>query len=64
MQWRWNGLGPPFHKMGRRVIYKLREIETFENQRVQCNTAQINEATLAKLRLANASDKEEATMIP
>ena len=65
IQWRWNGLGPPFHKMGRKVIYKLKEIEVFEDQRIQYNTTQVNEATLAKIRLeCDVSDKEEGSDDP
>ena len=32
-QWRWNGKGPPFFKIGGRALYRLEEIEDFENAR-------------------------------
>ncbi len=29
--WRWQGIGPHFIKIGRRVLYRLQDIEAFEN---------------------------------
>ena len=37
-RWRWKGEGPPFIKMGGRVVYRLEDIEAFE-------AAQIREST-------------------
>lgn len=39
-QWRWNGRGPRYLKLGRRVMYRLQDIEKFEEQKVRCNTSQ------------------------
>jgi hypothetical protein len=38
-RWRWTGEGPPFLKVGRRVCYRIGDIEAFEAQRVQTATA-------------------------
>lgn len=35
--WRWEGIGPSYIKLGRRVVYSLVDIEAFE--RAQRNTA-------------------------
>jgi hypothetical protein len=40
-QWRWNGCGPKFFKVGRRISYKLQDIKAFEEERSYENTSQI-----------------------
>lgn len=40
--WRWNGRGPIFLKIGRRVLYRLEDIEQFEKAKVRQNTSQNN----------------------
>lgn len=40
-QWRWNGYGPKFLKVGRQITYKLQDVELFEEQRTYENTSQI-----------------------
>ena len=37
-QWRWQGRGPRYLKIGGRVVYRLSDIETFESARVHTNT--------------------------
>lgn len=32
-RWRWLGTGPRYHKIGGRVVYRLSDIEEFENSR-------------------------------
>lgn len=32
-QWRWNGKGPPYFKIGGRALYRLEQIEDFEKAR-------------------------------
>lgn len=32
-RWRWLGTGPRYHKIGGRVVYRLSDIEEFENGR-------------------------------
>lgn len=32
-RWRWLGNGPRYHKIGGRVVYRLSDIEEFENGR-------------------------------
>ena len=39
-QWRWNGRGPQYLKLGRRVMYRLEDIEAFEEQQVRRDTSQ------------------------
>jgi hypothetical protein len=39
-QWRWNGKGPVYMKIGRTVLYRLQDIEHFELQKVRQNTTQ------------------------
>ncbi|PVE25801.1 DNA-binding protein [Microvirga sp. KLBC 81] len=38
-RWRWTGEGPRFLKVGKRVVYRLDDIETFEAERMQASTA-------------------------
>ena len=38
-QWRWNGRGPLFIKMGKGVLYRLRDIEQFEDQQTRQHTS-------------------------
>jgi hypothetical protein len=37
-QWRWQGRGPRYLKIGGRVVYRLFDIEAFESARVHINT--------------------------
>lgn len=37
-QWRWQGRGPHFLKIGGRVIYRLSDIEAFEAEHIHSNT--------------------------
>lgn len=37
-QWRWQGRGPRFLKIGARVVYRLADVEAFEASRVHANT--------------------------
>lgn len=39
--WRWSGKGPQFVKIGGRVLYRLVDVEHFENNQLRRNTAQI-----------------------
>lgn len=38
--WRWQGVGPRFIKVGRKVLYPLAEIEAFEQRQLRSNTTQ------------------------
>ena len=37
-QWRWNGRGPQFLKLGRTVMYRRQDIEVFEQERLWSDT--------------------------
>jgi hypothetical protein len=37
-QWRWQGRGPRFLKISRRVVYRLTDIEAFEAASLHLNT--------------------------
>ena len=37
-QWRWQGRGPRYLKIGGRVVYRLSDIEAFESASVHTNT--------------------------
>jgi hypothetical protein len=39
-RWRWLGTGPRYHKIGGRVIYRLEDIEAWEQNRSFVCTAQ------------------------
>lgn len=38
-QWRWNGRGPLYLKIGRRVLYRLEDIQSFEEKKCRQNTS-------------------------
>lgn len=38
-QWRWNGKGPRFFKMGRQAFYRPEDVRSFEEQKTQKNSA-------------------------
>lgn len=37
-QWRWNGRGPIYTKIGRGILYHIEDIKQFERQRVYRDT--------------------------
>ncbi|MBY0501658.1 MAG: helix-turn-helix domain-containing protein [Alphaproteobacteria bacterium] len=37
-QWRWNGRGPEFIKLGKHILYRLQEVEVFEKEKLRKNT--------------------------
>ena len=39
-QWRWNGCGPRYIKMGKGIRYRLSEIERFEDQKTCQDTSE------------------------
>lgn len=38
-QWRWNGRGPQYFKIGRHVLYKIEDVHLFEEGRRRSNTS-------------------------
>lgn len=45
-RWRWEGEGPTFVKMGGRVVYRIEDIETFEDEQRRSSTARSIEITI------------------
>ena len=39
--WRWEGDGPPFLKVGHKVLYRLEDIVTYEKQSVRTTSARM-----------------------
>lgn len=39
-RWRWLGTGPRYHKIGGRVVYRLDDIQEWENSRIFRCTAE------------------------
>jgi hypothetical protein len=37
-QWRWQGKGPQYLKIGARVVYRLEDVEAFESENLHLNT--------------------------
>jgi hypothetical protein len=37
-QWRWQGKGPKYLKIGSRVVYRLEDVEAFESENIHLNT--------------------------
>lgn len=40
-KWRWEGRGPRYLKLGRRVVYRLADIQAFEAERLRESTSSI-----------------------
>ncbi len=40
-RWRWLGTGPRYHKIGGRVVYRIADIEEWENTRIFSCTAEV-----------------------
>ena len=38
-QWRWNGRGPLYLKIGRRVLYRLEDVQSFEDKKCRQNSS-------------------------
>ncbi len=39
-QWRWNGRGPVYLKIGRGILYRLQDVEDFEKCQLRSSTTQ------------------------
>jgi hypothetical protein len=39
--WRWRGEGPPFVKIGRKVVYRLVDVEAYERERLRANALSV-----------------------
>jgi Helix-turn-helix domain len=44
-RWRWLGEGPPFLKIGGRVVYRLQDIERYEAEQLRSHTGLGTSAT-------------------
>jgi predicted site-specific integrase-resolvase len=47
-QWRWNGHGPTFVKLGKRVSYRVRDVENFEEEKLRRDTTCIGSQVACK----------------
>ena len=41
-RWRWTGEGPRFRKVGGRVVYRLEDVEGYEDSQLRNSTAEIS----------------------
>ena len=41
-RWRWTGVGPRFMKVGGRVVYRLEDVEGYEDSQLRNSTAEIS----------------------
>ena len=41
-RWRWTGEGPRFMKVGGRVVYRLEDVERYEDSQLRNSTAEIS----------------------
>ncbi len=39
-QWRWNGNGPQYLKIGKRILYLLDDVEAFEQKMLRRHTSE------------------------
>jgi predicted site-specific integrase-resolvase len=40
-RWRWTGEGPCYLKIGGRVVYRLEDVEAFEQSQLRASTAEL-----------------------
>ena len=38
-RWRWMGEGPRYLKVGKRIVYRLEDVEAFEAERIHARTS-------------------------
>jgi hypothetical protein len=53
-RWRWTGEGPPYLKIGGRVVYRLADIEAFETARIRTAPTTALARTALRLRVVGA----------
>lgn len=46
-QWRWNGRGPQFLKIGHKIFYDIKDVELFEEQKRHQSTSTYQSCVLA-----------------
>lgn len=57
-QWRWFGKGPPFLKLGTLVLYRMKEIERFEDLARQHQNNDSNHEVFSQIRLENKQEEQ------
>ncbi len=62
-QWRWFGKGPPFLKLGTLVLYRMKDIEKFEDLAMQYLKDNQNDEVFSCIRLGN-KEEEQNRMSP
>ena len=40
--WRWRGEGPPFVKIGRKVVYRLIDVEAYEHEQLRTKSRPVD----------------------
>jgi hypothetical protein len=40
--WRWRGEGPPFVKIGRKVVYRLVDVEAYEHEQLRTKSRPVD----------------------
>ena len=43
-QWRWQGRGPRFLKLGGRIVYRIEDVERFESEQLRASTTSPTQA--------------------
>ena len=62
-QWRWFGKGPPFLKLESLILYRMKDIEHFEDLAIQHLEDGQNDEVFSQIRLENQK-KEHTGMSP
>lgn len=56
-QWRWFGKGPSYLKLGTLVLYRIKDIEKFEDLAVQHLKEGRNNEVFSRIRIENKGEK-------
>lgn len=55
-RWRWEGFGPRHMKIGGRILYRLVDIHTYENEHLRDSTAKDDGAPLSKVEATQTAE--------
>jgi hypothetical protein len=58
-QWRWNGKGPRFIRMGRHTFYRLQDIEAYEEKKAKYSTSQTDEEEVNRIILESNKSRRK-----
>lgn len=62
-QWRWNGKGPPYLKLGKHISYCIEDVEAFERANLRQDTACMGDAAKGSVFAKDKITHEDKMMM-